>query len=251
MKKTYKFTLKDGKEYTYEMTQEQRNCFYTGAYIGRRCRNCEQCLFNVDNCLDYRGFLTNDIKSITEVKEDKPMKTKKYKFLSKNGAERFFNMTLVERNVFSFNEKGMASCGECSRCFFKSTCTSKGFSVHEFKTITEIKPDLSRETIKKAVMKVFKEKESTEFNSIYELKDWIAIGNKIKALENIKIDTGNILCWNFRQWKKVIKKKTKKVKLLAYLDEYRGDYTLMWRSGDKRDGYTRVPSEDKEVEVEI
>ena len=125
------------------------------------------------------------------------MKTKRYKFLLKDGREKIYEMTLKQRECF-YERLHVYGCRYCASCLFGNTeCTLfRGFSTTKIKSITEIKSDLPIETIKKAV-----------------------------------------------------KKKTKKVKLLCY---FNGE-GIFWNTEHPTEpsGCKRIPSEDKEIEVEI
>lgn len=66
--KKYKFNLKDGSSKTFDMTQEERDQFYSKDGVSWLCSFCNSCKFNSYNCAILRGFSNVDINSIEEVK---------------------------------------------------------------------------------------------------------------------------------------------------------------------------------------
>ena len=68
--KKYIFKLKDGTEKTFDMTEDQRDCFVFGEISSEyACENCNNCKFDdLNNCEN--ALRISDIVSIEEVKEE-------------------------------------------------------------------------------------------------------------------------------------------------------------------------------------
>lgn len=184
---------------------------------------------------------------------------KKYRFEFKDGSERVFELT--EKQRLCFVKDDVWGCKDCGNCYFNYSAT-KVLCPEDILSITEIE-EVDVENYYDSNRNV---------GSEYVEKEESADNEKIlKCLKHLVIETHEVLAWGnidddvkhvfdncekvlneakeLINWKKVIKKKAKKVKFLAYFYNDR----LLWQTDEKpiTEEHKRVPSEDKIIEIEV